>query len=449
MRGFHGEPHTPLGATLRSEPAPRGEAGIAPPHFYENPVDDEVYAAAEMEVVEAELQALDTAPPFASCGHAGGTLGTFTGGAGEGGEGYEQGLEPTSSHLWRVEAGDDHDLMIAALSAEMATFRPEGFDGSPPGWLVEAAVRGCHTLDQVAATTSLEHQGPIDALSAEPAQLAAYNMWLLAASKRVDYLRERALEAERERSVAANRESHARRGAALQQAAWSQRGNAIEERKNVARLNHLKARGAKREAAARRADARAREARWAGHVAALHSEVAELPEDVRHAKEILTHNRHVGARTIKAAAGAIEQRKGELQQQREAEARAMRDRVRASSMVTVPAEVAHAITHATGCGASSSAASSTSNTAPAKSTASYRALTNPDSVLAACRSARTTPRSSTPRSLTARSSDTPRSTTSGASSRNGSSSAACTCTGGSSFDGVSTFNQGFDPAVEC
>jgi len=426
-RLFYGESHASPGGGLRGEPGPRGEAGPAAPAFYETSSDSD---DEEGEVDEAELEALDTAPHFASCGFGGAFSSSGAHSSGDGGE-------EASCEQWHAEVSHAHDAsMASALTAEMASFQSKAFGGCPPGWLVEAALHGCHTLDQVAATTSLEHQGPIDALSADASTLAEYNRWLLAASKRIDYLKERSLEASRESKVAADRASHARRGAALQQAAWSQRGQAIEERKNVARLNHLKARGAKKEAAARRADARVREARWAGHVAALHSEVADLPEDVRQAKALLTHHRHVGARTIKAAAGAIEKRKSELQQQRESEARAMRDRVRASSTVSVPAEVAHAITCATGATATGSArgssnpctnpSSARSVHAPSAIQPGYRVLSNPDSVLVANRPAR--------------SGMTPRATSMGIAPRSGgtSGSAATPC----------PFDEGREPLLE-
>ena len=291
------------------------------------------------------------------------SVGALSGGDGASGDGA--GREPPP--LWLEEN---------MLVAEMASLGPAlggsplSF-GEPPPWLVKAAVRGCRTIDDVAARTSLEHHGPIDALTADAALLAEYNRWLLHASRRAEYLKERALEARREAAVAEDRERHAARGAALQQAAWAQRGLAQAERRNVARMKTLEARREKREAAARRADARLREARWAGHVAALHSEVADLPEEIKHARAVVTHNKRVGAQTLRAAAGAIERRKGELQQQREAEARAIRDRVRASSMVVVPGDVATAIHYH----------QQASATPRVKGARSFRVMSNPDSVL--------------------------------------------------------------------
>lgn len=64
---------------------------------------------------------------------------------------------------------------------------------------------------------------------------------------------------------------------------------------------------------------------------------------VRHARARLESERVVGARAVKAAHSAIERRKGELQLKRETDARAVRDAVRASSMVHVPPELAATI----------------------------------------------------------------------------------------------------------
>ena len=51
--------------------------------------------------------------------------------------------------------------------------------GEPPAWLVRAAAAGCRSLADLAARSSLEqHDGPIDALSQEPALLAEFNRWL-------------------------------------------------------------------------------------------------------------------------------------------------------------------------------------------------------------------------------------------------------------------------------
>jgi len=80
----------------------------------------------------------------------------------------------------------------------------------------------------------------------------------------------------REQALAAQRAEHARHGADLQRAAWSQRALAQQERQRVTKLNQLRARGVKREAAARKADKRLRDARWMGHVEALHDEVSEI-----------------------------------------------------------------------------------------------------------------------------------------------------------------------------
>ena len=80
----------------------------------------------------------------------------------------------------------------------------------------------------------------------------------------------------REQALAAQRAEHARHGADLQRAAWSQRALAQQERQRVTKLNQLRARGVKREAAARKADKRLRDACWIGHVEALHDEVSEI-----------------------------------------------------------------------------------------------------------------------------------------------------------------------------
>lgn len=268
-------------------------------------------------------------------------------------------------------ADDDGDELDAeALDAHLRDAAPFAF-GEPPAWLVAAAAEGCHTLAEVAARTSLEHQGPIDALEQNPQLLAEYSRWLLHASKRVDYLKERQRETRREQAVSAHRAEHARHGAALQRAAWRQRGAAVEERQRVVALNQAKARHGKREAEVRKQEKRWRENRRQAYVQILHSEVAELPEDVREARAQLTSHRQAGARTLRAAAGAIERRRSELQMAKESEARAVRDRVRAAGIVQVPPHVAATIERSASFGRSSSA--SMPNSA--------RVLRTPDSVL--------------------------------------------------------------------
>jgi len=86
---------------------------------------------------------------------------------------------------------------------------------------------------------------------------------------------------------------------------------------------------------------------------------------VRHARARLESERVVGARAVKAAHSAIERRKGELQLKREADARAVRDAVRASSIVHVPPELATTI----------------ERSATARGRCGASVLRNPDSVL--------------------------------------------------------------------
>ena len=200
---------------------------------------------------------------------------------------------------------------------------------------------GCHSLSDVAARGSLEqHAGPIDALAQDAGLLAEYNRWLMQAAKRAEYLQERARETQRQQAVASQKVQHAQRGSELQRAAWQQRGRAVEEKQKLVRINQQKARVGKHEAAVRHQTKQMRDAAWDHYTAMVHSEVADVPAEVRQAKAALLGAKHAGAQTIKAATGAIERRKTALQEQREAEARALRDRVRASQMVSVPAELA-------------------------------------------------------------------------------------------------------------
>ena len=75
----------------------------------------------------------------------------------------------------------------------------------------------------------------------------------------------------------------------------------------------------------------------------MHAEVADVNQEVRQAKAQVSQAKAIGARTLRMAAGAIERRRAELQEEKEAEKRALRDRVRASTMVTVPAHVAASV----------------------------------------------------------------------------------------------------------
>ena len=97
------------------------------------------------------------------------------GGAGGGGGGAPSPLDsPPTAIGVTVGATDDAAAQYAALEADIATFvtalpldntaiAPFTF-ATPPAWLVSAAAYGCRDLADVAKLTSLEHQGPIDAL---------------------------------------------------------------------------------------------------------------------------------------------------------------------------------------------------------------------------------------------------------------------------------------------
>ena len=268
------------------------------------------------------------------------------------------------------------------------------------------------------------------------ASLIRYDRWLCHASKRAEYWHSRLEDVRREQALAAQRAEHARHGADLQRAAWSQRALAQQERQRVTKLNQMRARGVKREAAARKADKRLRDACWMGHFEALHDEVSEIeiswaldcvppqidcvppqidcvphqidcvPHQVseiaistKQARDFLSHSRHVGASTLRAAAGAIDQRREALLRERHAEAREMRDRVRASSLihVPVPAQLAHDILTSgsggdewggAGEGGSGGAAAGGGGSASARVARTYRALENPHSVLATTRAPR-------------------------------------------------------------
>ena len=80
------------------------------------------------------------------------------------------------------------------------------------------------------------------------ASLIRYDRWLCHASKRAEYWHSRLEDVRREQALAAQRAEHARHGADLQRAAWSQRALAQQERQRVTKLNQMRARGVKREA---------------------------------------------------------------------------------------------------------------------------------------------------------------------------------------------------------
>lgn len=132
------------------------------------------------------------------------------------------------------------------------------------------------------------------------------------------------------------------------------------------------ARIAKKEAEQRGVQKQWRDAAWDHYASQMHSEVADSVDEARQAKAQVQASKHAGARTIKAATGAIERRKTELQARKEAEARALRDRVRASGMVSVPPELAASI-------------NASASFRPAGRSSAMR---NPDSVLAQPASAR-------------------------------------------------------------
>ena len=57
--------------------------------------------------------------------------------------------------------------------------------------------------------------------------------WLLIASKRVEYLRQKSLEARRQHAIEDEKEAYRRRGAALQQQALEQRSHAAAAERNM------------------------------------------------------------------------------------------------------------------------------------------------------------------------------------------------------------------------
>jgi hypothetical protein len=121
--------------------------------------------------------------------------------------------------------------------------------------------------------------------------------------------------------------------------------------------------------------------------------VSEIAISTKQARAFLSHSRRVGASTLRAAAGAIDQRREALLRERQAEAREMRDRVRASSLVQlVNAFQAGGSGGAEGGGAGGGAAGGGAagggGSASARVARTYRALENPHSVLATTRTPR-------------------------------------------------------------
>ena len=217
---------------------------------------------------------------------------------------------------------------------------PFAFGSPPPDWLVSAAADGCRDLSDVARITSLEHQGPIDALEQSGEILAEYNRWLLMASKRVLYLQQKEVEARRSKAVQYDKEAYAQRGKALQQQAWEQRGQAAEAERRLVERKQAEALVVRQQALARKADQQHREQLYSHYSKFVHDEIQTSHAHVEEAKAaVAEHNAAVGS-TIRAVKGALEQKKSEIQAAKEAEARAARDRVKASSMVMVPPEVA-------------------------------------------------------------------------------------------------------------
>jgi len=294
--------------------------------------------------------------PFVSLGGKGSAMPSFGGGgAGGGGGGAPSPLDslPTGAVGATVGATDDAAAQYAALEADIATFvtalpldnaaiAPFTF-ATPPAWLVSAAAYGCRDLADVAKLTSLEHQGPIDALEQPSETLAEYNRWLLLAAKRVEYLQQKQAEARRARRHADEQATYAQRGAALQQKAWEQRGQAAEAERRLAEQKRLVAAQLKHAAAARKADAEQRGQLFNAYVSLLHEEVLEGQDEAREAKAAVAQQNAALGSTLRAASGALERKKGQLQAAKEAEARKTRDRVREAGMVLVPPEIARAI----------------------------------------------------------------------------------------------------------
>jgi hypothetical protein len=129
--------------------------------------------------------------------------------------------------------------------------------------------------------------------------------------------------------------------------------------------------------------------------------VSEIAISTKQARAFLSHSRRVGASTLRAAAGAIDQRREALLRERQAEAREMRDRVRASSLVQLPAQLPAQLVDAfqaggsggaegggAGGGAAGGGAAGGGGSASARVARTYRALENPHSVLATTRTPR-------------------------------------------------------------
>jgi hypothetical protein len=115
--------------------------------------------------------------------------------------------------------------------------------------------------------------------------------------------------------------------------------------------------------------------------------VSEIAISTKQARAFLSHSRRVGASTLRAAAGAIDQRREALLRERQAEAREMRDRVRASSLVHLPAQLVDAF-QAGGSGGAEGGGAGGGGSASARVARTYRALENPHSVLATTRTPR-------------------------------------------------------------
>ena len=125
-------------------------------------------------------------------------------------------------------------------------------------------------------------------------------------------------------------------------------------------------------------------------------QVSEIAISTKQARAFLSHSRRVGASTLRAAAGAIDQRREALLRERHAEAREMRDRVRASSLVQLPAQLPAQLVDAFQAGGSGGAegggagggGAGGGGSASARVARTYRALENPHSVLATTRTPR-------------------------------------------------------------
>ena len=111
--------------------------------------------------------------------------------------------------------------------------------------------------------------------------------------------------------------------------------------------------------------------------------MSEIAISTKQARAFLSHSRRVGASTLRAAAGAIDQRREALLRERQAEAREMRDRVRASSLV----QLVDAF-QAGGSGGAEGGGAGGGGSASARVARTYRALENPHSVLATTRTPR-------------------------------------------------------------